>query len=349
MEFGILGQVFCNLTKKLVETKSFTNEPFSLIDVGCSGGLAPFWRIFEPDFLAIGVDPVVAETERLNALETNPAISYISAFVGLENDHPFILRRGTRSIIGNDPGNRLSAFRALSILQAKTPEIQRLPILNAWRSTVLADPVRTSNLSELAMEKGLRNLDFIKIDIDGHDMDALISAESIVRSAPVLGLSLEVNFIGSSVDTDHTFHNTDRLMRSWGFDLYDLTVRRYSSSKLPQAFEWNCPGQSVFGRPYQGDALYLRDPCSFSYSQSAMIELSSAKILKLACLFELFSLPDHAAELLCEYKSTLDGIVSIPDCLDLLAQESKPASPSYEEHMQRFEADPTSFYLSRQQ
>lgn len=344
MEFG---QVFYNLTKNLVETGVFKKEPFTLVDVGCSGGISQFWRIFEPNFLAVGVDPVTAETERLNALENNPAISYMSAFMGLPDDHQFVLRRGNKPVTGNNPWNRLSAHRAAQILSAKIPESEKLPILNNWHGFKLADPVRKIGFSELVALNNLHTLDFIKIDVDGHDMDVLLSAESIIKSAPVIGLALEVDFYGSIDDTDHTFHNTDRLMRSWGFDLFDLTVRRYASSRLPQAFEFDCPAQTKFGRPYQGEALYLRDPCSWSYSPNGRIELSSAKILKLACLFELFSLPDHAAELLFENKSILDSEVSTRDLLNLLAQESQPAGSSYETYLQHFEDDPTSFYPSR--
>jgi hypothetical protein len=180
-------------------------------------------------------------------------------------------------------------------------------------------------------------------------MDALLSAEATVRSAPVLGLALEVNFIGSSDNTDHTFHNTDRLMRAWGFDLFDLTVRRYSAASLPQAFRMDKASATELGRPVQGDAVYLRDPCAWVYAPQTSIELDDSKILKLACLFELFNLPDHAAELLTARTATLGGRVDTSKLLDILAQESQPPSPTVAEHRARFERDPTSFYRSRVQ
>ena len=49
-------------------------------------------------------------------------------------------------------------------------------------------------------------------------------------------------------------------MRQWGFDLFDLSLRRYSTGALPAPFEYDGPAQTIFGRPYQGDAIYLRDP-----------------------------------------------------------------------------------------
>ncbi len=344
MEFG---QSFGSMTRRLVEANAFASTPFSLVDAGCSGGISPFWRIFEPTLSAVGVDPVKTETERLNSLEKNPSVSYIPAFMGLPDDHPFILRRGERAVTGRNPWDRLSAKRASDILSSRTAENEKLAVLNDWQSPEHADPIRKLHLSELASERGLDQLDFIKIDVDGHDMDVLLSAESIIKTAPVLGLTLEVDFYGSANDTDHTFHNTDRLMRSWGFELFDLTVRRYSASVLPQAFEWDCPAQTKIGRPYQGDALYLRDPCAWGYAPECKIDLSSSKMIKLASLFELFSLPDHAAELLEKFKPTLACVVTIDECLDLLAKESQPSSSTYAEHVQRFEQDPSAFYRSR--
>src|SRR6185295_6659027 len=122
-----------------------------------------------------------------------------------------------------------------------------------WQESKLADPNLKIGVDDLVREENLMCLDFIKIDIDGYDLDVLHSAESCTQDSPVLGYTLEVNFYGSTADTDHTFHNTDRLMRQWGFDLFGLTVRRYSVAALPAPFELDCPAQTVFGRPLQGD------------------------------------------------------------------------------------------------
>ena len=48
-------------------------------------------------------------------------------------------------------------------------------------------------------------------------------------------------------------------MRAHGFALFDLTVRTYSSSALPQPYVMPHAAQSIRGRPLQGDALYIRD------------------------------------------------------------------------------------------
>ncbi len=225
----------------------------------------------------------------------------------------------------------------------------KLAFLNDWQSGALPEESPRFTIDQIVRQEELADVDFIKIDIDSNDLEALWSAEHTVKNSPVLGLALEVNFYGSPAGTDHTFHNTDRLMREWGFELFDLSIRRYSSSALPQSFEFDIPAQTVRGRPYQGDAIYLRDPCSWEYVSESAVSLDTIKLLKLACLFEFFSLPDHSAELLLQNEKELEQHVEVRPLLDLLAGEVDPSTNSYDEHLHRFTEDPACLFRSRVQ
>lgn len=338
---------FGRLTQCLVERGCFARQPFTIVDVGCSGGLSRAWRRFEPSLRAVGVDPVRAECERLASTEPNPAVRYIPAFVGLPADHPIVVTRGAKPPTERNPWSRLSAPAAADLLRAQTPAADKLPVLNDWQAGSTPTAPIPQSIDDIVAETGLGRVDFIKIDIDSYDLDALRSAEQTIRNSPVLGLALEVNFYGSASPTEHTFHNTDRLMREWGFDLFDLTVRRYSAAALPQPFEWDFPAQTVRGRPYQGDALYLRDPCAWENDPSIAVELDAVQLLKLACLFALFGLPDHAAELLASRGEDVRAVAEPSDLLHLLANEADPTLDSHPEYLRRFREDPTSFYRSR--
>jgi hypothetical protein len=191
-------------------------------------------------------------------------------------------------------------------------------------------------------------VDFIKVDVDGYDLDVILSAATCTQKSPVLGYTLEVNFYGSTADTDHTFHNTDRLMRQWGFDLFGLSMRRYSAAALPAPYEWDGPAQTLFGRPYQGDAVYLRDPMAAETRGAPPCPaLSPQKLLKLACLFECFGLPDHAAELVQANSQTLSDLGSPQRLLDILANEVDPSVSMYAAYIAKFRSDPTAFYRSK--
>ena len=79
---------FTKMTRSLVERGIFASHPFTLLDVGCSGGISPFWRVFEPSLIARGIDPVVTECERLNRKELNPNVRYLRVLLA----YPRIIR-----------------------------------------------------------------------------------------------------------------------------------------------------------------------------------------------------------------------------------------------------------------
>lgn len=339
---------FTKMTHALVEEKIFESQPFTLLDVGCSGGISQFWRIFDPSLVALGIDPVVNECERLNANEVNKNVRYRPAFVGLPEQHPFVQKRGNNQPWGGNPWDRLSAQFATDILKTKIREEDKLSVLNDWKGSGLADPNSKVGVDELVRNENLPEIDFIKVDVDGYDLDVILSAEGTTHNSPVLGYMLEVNFYGGTSDTDHTFHNTDKLMRKWGFDLFGLSMRRYSSAALPAPFEWDVPAQTIFGRPYQGDAVYLRDPMALGTRGGPQSpHLSTHKLLKLACLFERFGLPDHAAELIKANAEMLSTLCSPQVLLNILANEVDPTIQTYSEYLQKFKLDPTSYYRSR--
>jgi hypothetical protein len=331
-----------HFTADVVRRGLLHDAPFQLMDIGCSGGIAPTWRIYEPDLRALGVDPVVAECARLTAAEKNPGIRYQPAFVGLSDDHPFNRARGGEPPTRRNPWNRLSSATATEYLAQRVAPETKLPVLNAWQTEKLA-PVQKYTVAELATRQGLGQLDFLKIDIDGHDLEALLSAEALIRESPVLGLALEVNYYGSTLPHEHTFHNTDRLVRAWGFDLFGLTTRTYSAGALPHRFMWDMPAQAQGGRPYQGDALYLRDAIGLEGTPD-LPALSPSKLLKLACLFENFSLPDFAAELVGKCGAAM-GLDPAP-ALDLLTRSLRHDDVGYQEHVRRFRENPANFYLN---
>ena len=237
------------------------DEGFTLIDVGCSGGIDPLWRAFGTRLTAFGFDPNIDECKRLNTIETLPSIKYIPAFVGLPSDDPIVHRRGVRPYTQRSTVIRLSSARTVEIRQMRNAfrSAEELIAENQWSKVSLADPRAPIFLPQFFHANSLDDIDMIKIDVDGPDFDILQSLSSSLARCNVLALGLEVNFVGSADDTDHTFCNTDRFMRAHGFDLFYLTVRPYSLAALPSRYQLPVPGQTEYGRPVQGDAIYARD------------------------------------------------------------------------------------------
>jgi hypothetical protein len=328
---------FTNMTKYLI-SNNIISDDFSLLDIGSSGGINSIWDVFRPKIRALGFDPVISDCEILNKKEINKKIEYMPINISLKPDHPFIIERNKNGGNSNNNSNlftRFSAYKAVQIL--KPPSDNLDPSVNNWQNNKLSNINMT--IDDIVKEKNIQNVDFIKVDIDGDDICAILSADNTIRNNNILGFMIETNYYGSTNNTDHTFHNTDKMMRDYGFELFDIDVRRYTSSALPGRFQFGCYAQTEFGRIFQGDALYLIDPCKSIYNY----DLSINKILKLACLFEIYGKPDHAAELLIKYKDEISKICKVEKLLDILTNEVNNNYNNYNKYIETFNSNPKSF------
>jgi FkbM family methyltransferase len=322
------------------------DSEFMLVDIGCSMGIDEIWRRFGTRLRALAIDPNLAEMDRLQKTETNPSIQYLAGYAGLSPDHPFAGRKAAQPHPNRNPWYRLSTAQSLERMRSSALTASEKTEANLWSEVDLAERSRVVVVPDYLRERGIESVDFIKIDIDGDDFDVLNSFDTALDALQVMALGLEVNFYGSATDTDHAFHNTDRFMRARGFELFNVTVRRYSMAALPSRYLLSVPAQTEFGRPLQGDALYARDLGSPEYQELAA-RLQPAKLLNLICIFAAFSLPDCAAEIATQFRSRLAPLCDVERVLDLLTEQVRgpqSASLSYRQYVERFEAQDPMFF-----
>jgi len=314
---------------------------FGLLDIGCSGGIDPRWRAFGKTLRALAIDASVVECERLTKAETNPEVEYLAAFVADPPDAKVDLENGQASPLIFKIRDRLSFMRTNELREARlgkaaTEEKMRH---NAWELTELADRTKPVVVPELLAARGFSDLDYLKIDIDGSDFRVLKTFDGRFSDLGVLGVQLEVNFVGTDAPTEHAFHNTDRFMRKQGYELFRLDVRNYSSRALPARYVWPTPAETLSGRPFQGEAYYARDIDAPG--------LAPEKLAKLAAIFSLWNVPDMAAELLVAHRSALSALLGVDQALDLLAAQAQPERArklDYRAYLRSFESDDRSFY-----
>src|SRR5471032_1549731 len=314
---------------------------FSLLDIGCSGGIDPTFRHFGKRLRALAIDASVSECERLRKAETNPSIEYVAGFVSDSPTAKIDLENGQASPLIFKIRDRLSFMRTNELREARLgkAEIEDKLRHNQWEQTQLADHTKPLVAPALLAERGWTDLDYLKIDIDGSDFLVLKTFDGKLAELGVLGVQLEVNFVGTGDDSEHAFHNTERFMRRQGYELFRLDVRTYSTRALPARYVWPTPAETVTGRPWQGEAYYARD-----------IEapgLDATKRAKLAAIFSAWSVPDAAAELLLAQRDSLSEVIDVDKGLDLLAlqaQQDRGTRLGYQAYMRTFEADAPSFY-----
>lgn len=217
--------------------------------------------------------------------------------------------------------------------------MQRFPNENLEAMKVLKTiKIETVDLDSFAGENGIDYIDFIKLDVEGSELDVLQGAIKVLQKS-VLGLSLEVLF-HSCIRNQPTFSDIDLFLNSLGFKLFDLAMYRHARKALP--FPINSPlGVTKQGQVLWGQALYLRDGVSELESPQGIHDWDHVKVLKLASLMELFHLPDCAVELIqtAEQKNILrENIETLVNYLTPLIKKGNTTEPiSYERYLQLFQ------------
>ena len=326
-------------------------DAFLLVDIGCSGGIDRQWRRLGRRLRALGIDPNVREIERLRAREKHPLISYVTAFAGLAPDHPLAIKKQAQPELEHNPWTRSSTLKYLENVYPKGKEIsdKERRAVNLWPTAQLADPSSPIMVPEYLAQNGIGSLDFLKIDVDGKDFELLNSFEHTLADLAVLGVGIEVRFWGSACQSDGAFHNVDRFLKAHGFELFNLTLQRYSTSVLPGRFVGRAPGPTEFGRVHHGDAMYARDLASNLYEDWASA-LSAEKILNLVAIFAIFDLPDCAAEVALKYRPLLSRLCDVDRILDLLTTQAELrlfGYASYRRRMESFSQEPGRFRGTR--
>lgn len=319
----------------LLEHRIFADEPFFIADVGCSGNIDQLWRLFGDQLAAVGFDPKENEIARLNSNERNPKVKFVAARIGLRDDHEFHARRRSQQKPSNryfDPLGRSSAAVIWNKTRIKSS------------SGTVNDPTPKFGIADYVRANGLKRIDFVKIDTDGADLEVVLSSVDIIRSCQILGYMIECQFSGSNDDTQNSFHNIDRVMREHGFVLYNLGLRRYSRAALPAPFVLDIPAQTESGQLHWADAIFLRDGASPQYDLIWGQKLPVVSALKLAALYELFSMPDCAAELIAARQADIAPLVDPKLLLNALTPRLRGRKISYRDYVAAFDRDPALFF-----
>lgn len=317
---------------------------FSLIDVGCSGGINPFWDQFGKRFRAVGFDPLVSEVERLNSETAGNRILYIAAWVGagsrpLPADitiHP-VPEKGPYSVF-----TLTSASRAFE----KTKRSITAEVFNRGAELRFAD--RRLSVDEWLTENDFGRVDVLKCDVDGFDFEVFVGAE-VLLSGPERPLALitEAQLHEPRDRRGTAFGDLDRHLRDRGYRLFDIDIHRYSRAELPAPFAITLFAQTSTGQAVHCDALYMLDPVMDPSILDEMVSRGDEMaLLKLVLLYEVFGLPDCAAALLVRLREF--GINScgldIEWALDRLVPENPYGTTTHRAYLQAFDANPQSLF-----
>ncbi len=318
----------CNpgMTRYLIEnTDIFKEDPITIVDVGARWGYNAEWDVFKPYLHVYCFEPDAEECKRLNAT-SEPYVKYL----------PYALGRDAGEAVLYEA--KLSASTGLY----KTNSSYFSRLLNRDNGITVAETTLTVHtLTEALQEFGVESIDFIKLDVEGAELDVLQGGKPYVEHPALVGILTEVRF-QEEINGCPIFWQMDQHVRQSGFRLYDLKFHYQSRHALPYPGLANyrtTDGQRFFaytthGQMMDGDALYFRDLLVPANRQSRA-SASVSRLLKAAAFYELYCLNDCAAELIIEHREQLASKVDCDRLLDLL---TPPAANSqgYKAYVARY-------------
>ena len=301
------------LGKILNKHRIFRDYPFVYVDAGCSNadtsGFVPtLVHIFGEDLKIVGFDPLVSECTRLQeAFDKMPGdhkieAAYLCSHPDVEET---IGRIQNKDGVWNDNFWSRSWTKHCQDLFESGPENEESKKYISFE-TVYAK--RHICLDEYF--KDYSNVDFIKIDVDQVHNGVLRGCRQILNSKGVLTVETEANLQGYRDPTANTLFDAGVFLRAHNFSCFGIhTLLKYSRKHLPAPFDMHCIAQTTTGQIRQCDALFMRDLHNPNSQANILFEEPRLiKLLKLACIMEIYDLNDCAVEILLKNKEEIDNL-----------------------------------------
>jgi FkbM family methyltransferase len=314
------------MTQHLVKRGTFRTEPMVVVDLGARGGANEEWKVFDDQIRLFCFEPDEAECARL-ATQAPPHITYI----------PWAIGRGA----GKAKLYEAKLAASTGLYRTNMDYFGRL--LNRANGVLVAEhAVELHSLDEALAAYGSPPVNFIKLDVEGAELDVLEGSPACLESPSVVGILSEIRF-QPEINDSPIFSRLDAFLVPLGFRLYDLQFYHQSREALPYPglYDYRLPsGERFFaytthGQIQDGDALYFRDPM-IAANRDRVSALSAETLLKLCALLEIYSFNDCAAELIVAFRSHLSTKVDCDRLLDLLASGVVGGTVGYAEYRQRY-------------
>jgi hypothetical protein len=185
------------------------------------------------------------------------------------------------------------------------------------RMSVYSDKTKipTITLDEFANQHEIQNIDFLKIDTDGTELNVLKGGENLLSN--ILGIKIEVQFHGLVSTNDSIFNSIDAFLQKKSFSLVDLQIIKYDRFSLPGYFTYpEIPANTNFGPIMWADAYYIKTKNHPSFFK----DYGTSRSIKLIYWLSNLNLYALAAEILIEnrqYFNTHDLLEIYRILLDL--------------------------------
>jgi FkbM family methyltransferase len=261
-------------------------RPIVVMDIGARSGIQSFWTSSPYPIKVIGFEPDEEECRLLNneLLSSEhpkdaPTVTYYPVALGRE-------RAKRKLYLYKD--RRLSSFFLpnLSLLNHFPLDQLLMPEAFSIDAEVAVDCVP---LDEFCPREEINDVDFIKIDTQGSEMEILQGGPETLRKT--FAVAIEVEF-APIYEKQPLFADVDSFLRGQGFSMFDLSRFWWKRSVPP---EIDSRGQMIFA-----DAIYLRDLWNREashYFWQALVE-EPERIERAIVIASLLGFSDYGLDLL---------------------------------------------------
>jgi len=256
---------YYNIMPPPVELKS----KIVVLDLGSFEGFSPIWDELKDKVELIGIDPFEPEGVRYGKF--NRKETTFNCIIGDKNQSnvDFHVSRNKH---------------ASSLLKGNKKVVSRYH--TEYDGEILSvDKVEVKEIKELLSNQNINEFDFLKIDIEGMELNIMKNLENILKNN-CLGIFAECFFQEYYVGQP-LFSEIELFLRNLGYHVFDLQIERWGRKNNPQKYH---NGQVMFA-----NTLFLKDPILTNDIED--IE----KIKKLSMLAELWKQKDFADELKTHY------------------------------------------------
>lgn len=271
-------------------------EQISIVDGGARDAMSnsrwanlPMARI---EFFGFEPDP--AECQRLNNLAAEMKLNHKFFPVGLWSGDKLL------EFEDNNTGG------GSSFLRQNREVTDRWRFENANAATNARDiffpkqylSIATTSLDKWAHNNSVAEVDFVKLNVQGGELEILKGAETLLQST--LGILVEVSFV-ESYHNRPFFADIDIKLRNMGFTFFDLIAHHYVGRAASPVIARHLKTRhgrvgelySSDGQLIEGHALYLRDPIAKDAKK-----LGENQLVKLCLIANVYGQIEFAFEIL---------------------------------------------------
>ncbi|NHQ59238.1 FkbM family methyltransferase [Chlorobium sp. BLA1] len=255
----------------------------TLIDIGAAGDIEPRWKVIQEHLNYIGFEP--DNRSRVNLLNKE---NYCKTYTL----YPYAV------------SDKVGSF---DLNLCRNPQVSSSYTPNNQFTELFPDPRRWDVLSIEELESttldtlDLKKSDFIKLDIQGNELNALRGGEIMLKD--VLGLEIEIEFL-PIYHNQPLFGDVSAYLAKYDFEFIDFV----------NLCRWERDKHNGFGHCVFGDGLFLKSPeYVLSHNLSADKISSYLAILLLYNRFDLIqktlvALPDHLNADYEKFKKAIEPI-----------------------------------------